>query len=373
MAEDLWDVIVVGAGPAGASAAEGCAKAGLRTLVLDSAEFPRDKPCGGMIDVTALDTIPGVESVVERRTELSRTFLNYEFVEEHLNRNLMVRRTTFDELLARSAQRAGADLREGHKVEAAKVADGRVEVACAGGQVFHGRLLIDAAGAKSPLFAQHKRAVERTIKYKIVSMVLEAPCPNDVMERRMGFDTAAGRTYFFSHIMTGFIGYGWLFPKDGAMNAGLGTISTRSAGLKPAFKEFLERSGFGDLDFSLATAGLIPVKVLPQLWLPHVLFVGDAGGFVDAMTGGGIMLGIASGRRAAVVAKEAVEANDLSGERLRAFQVACRDLERELARKTRTLKWVSAGVEWGLDSPRMTKWVLRTFQRKYDSSESKRR
>jgi geranylgeranyl reductase family protein len=370
---ESFDVLVVGAGPAGACAAHGCAEAGLSTLVLEKETLPRDKPCGGMIDISADETYPEIAPVVERRTLLSRTFLNYEEIEEHMNQNIMILRTTFDEFLARRAQKAGADLREGMNVKGIDVDADGVTVSCADGEDFRGKLLIDGSGAKGIFFADHKRAVQRTIKYKIVSMVLEAPCPNEVMEERLRFDNEHGITYFNSYIMTGFVGYGWLFPKDGQMNAGLGTITTRSAGLKPMFKDFLERSGFGDLDFAKATAGLIPVKVLPQLWLPRVMFVGDAGGFVDPLTGGGILLGMASGEKAAATAKEAVDAGDFSGRTLSAYERRSADIRKELAFKTRALKWVTAGVGMGLDNPRVVRFVLKKLQRKFDSSEWKNR
>ena len=373
VADGSYDVIIVGAGPAGAACAWRCAELGLGTLLLEAERFPRDKPCGGMVDAKVVEQVPGVEEVIERRTDWTRSYLNYEYIGEHPNHNAMLLRKRFDEWVARRAQRAGAELRDGHPVTKAETDDAGVRVVCKGGEEFRGKLLVDASGAKGRFFVDHKRAVEAAIDYKIVSMVLESPCPNDVMESRMGFDVKAGRTYFGSYIMTGFVGYGWLFPKDGVMNAGLGTITTRSKGLAPMFDDFLKRSGFGDLDRTGTTAGLIPVKVLPQLWLPRVMFVGDAGGFVDPMTGGGIMLGMTSGRHAAETAREAVAASDFTGRTLRAYQDRCRPIIRELGRKTHLLKWVATGVGMGLDNPRIVRWVLRTFQQRFDTSIEERR
>ncbi len=368
---ETYDVIIIGAGPAGSTCAYDCADLGLSTLLLEAERFPRDKPCGGMIDATALEHYPEIEPVVERRTERAKTFYNGEFIEEHHNVNLMITRTRFDEFLARRAEKRGARLLDGHKVTDATVEDGGVRVACGGSEGFRGRLLVDASGPKSGFFRDHKRRVERMIKYRIVSMVLEAPCPNDVMEERLGFDAERGRTYFQSHLWTGFIGYGWYFPKDGVMNAGLGTITTHSGGLKERFRDFLETTGFGDLDFSRTAAGVIPVKVLPQLWLPRVLFVGDAGGFVDPLTGGGILLGMSSGEKAAMTAKMAVDAGDFTGRILRHYQRQCAQMSKELWFKTKVLKWAAAGVEMGFDREVLVKWVLRKLQRKFDSSEFK--
>jgi len=85
------------------------------------------------------------------------------------------------------------------------------------------------------------------------------------------------------------------------------------------------------------------------------MFVGDAGGFVDPMTGGGIMLGMTSGRHAAETAREAVAASDFTGRTLRAYQDRCRPIIRELGRKTHLLKWVATGVGMGLDNPRIVR------------------
>jgi flavin-dependent dehydrogenase len=62
-----YDVIVVGSGPAGSTTARECAEKGLSVLLLDKAEFPRDKPCGGAVTVRASKLLPfSIESVVER-------------------------------------------------------------------------------------------------------------------------------------------------------------------------------------------------------------------------------------------------------------------------------------------------------------------
>ena len=191
---EAYDVIVIGAGPGGSCAAHDCAELGLSTLLLEKETHPRDKPCGGMMDISAEETYPEMRSVVERRTLLSRTFLNYEEIEEHMNRNIMVLRTTFDQWLARRAQKAGAELREGCKVMDLSVGNDGVSVKCFNGWDFKGKILLDASGAKGQFFQEHKSQVERTVKYKVVSMVLEAPCPNEVMEERLRFQSERGIT-----------------------------------------------------------------------------------------------------------------------------------------------------------------------------------
>ncbi|UCC92729.1 MAG: hypothetical protein JSW25_08705, partial [Thermoplasmata archaeon] len=222
-------------------------------------------------------------------------------------------------------------------------------------------LVVDASGANGTLFREHKALENRSLRYRIVSVVLEAPCPNDVMAQRLGCDDNIDRSCYNTYLETGFIGYGWLFPKDGMMNAGLGTITGRGNGLKERFLTFLERTGFGDLDRTRITAFTIPTSMLSRLWLPRVLFIGDAGGFANALTGGGLGDGISSGEKAAITAQEAVEADDFSGATLEAFERRCRGTRRYLNLRTVALYFLAGAVKRGLDRPFAVKMLLRNM------------
>ncbi len=361
-----YDVIVIGAGPAGSCCAHGCAERGLDTLLLEAETLPRDKPCGGMIDVSILERMPELEALAVRRTRLTRMHLNYQLFNEHENPNLLFLRSTLDEHLARRAEKEGADLRSGHRVVDARAHGHGVSVTCENGETFEGKMLVDASGAKGRLFAKHKRQAYDRIGYKVVGLVLEAPCPNEEIERRMGFDVERDRTYYDVHLMTGFVGFGWVFPKDGMVNVGLGTITPEGHRLRGMFDEFLERTGFPDLDRSCLRAGLIPVALLPQLWLPRVLFVGDAGGFVNALTGGGLVYGICSGEIAAATAREAVRADDFSGHTLQAFEARSARVRRELDFRTTALYYLAGAVRRGLDRPFVVRPLLRALAGAFD-------
>jgi flavin-dependent dehydrogenase len=333
--------------------------AGLDVLLLERARFPRDKPCGGAIYSTILDTYPELERVADRRVRGVRTYLNYEPVVSQSRDTLLFRRTRLDEHLVRRAVTAGVDLREGTWVKDARVGPEAVTVRDASGQVFRGRLLVDASGANGRLFREHKAHARETLRYRIVSIVLEAPCPNEVIERRMDMDVASGSTNYNTYLETGFVGYGWLFPKDGVVNAGLGTITEMGGGLKDRFLVFLDRTGFHDLDLSRMRAFTIPTAVLPRLWLPRVLFVGDAGGFVDALTGGGLMHGMRSAELAAETAVDAVATGDFEGPAMEEFERRCTHLRRNLGLRTTGLYFLAGAVMRGLDHPFVVRTLLR--------------
>jgi geranylgeranyl reductase family protein len=355
------DVIVVGAGPSGSVCAHDCAVRGLDTLLLERATFPRDKPCGGAMAASILDTYPDLERVADRRVRCVRTHLNYEPVLAHPKDTLLFRRRRLDQHLAQRAEAAGADLREATDVREVVVDDGGVTVTTADGRSMRGSLLVDASGANGRLFQEHKARAKETLRYRIVSIVLEAPCPNGVMEDRLGYDSERGRSFYNAYLETGFVGYGWLFPKDGMMNAGVGTITELGHGLKEHFEVFLERTGFEDLDRTRLRAYTIPVAVIPQLTLPRVLFVGDAGGFVDALTGGGLVHGMHSAEHAAATAERAVEAGDDTRAILEDYEARCAELRRALRLRTRGLYYFAGAVRRGLDRPFAVKTLLRSM------------
>src|SRR4249919_2318816 len=113
-------VTVVGAGPAGATAARALARAGVPVRLLDRSEFPRNKPCGGAISLRALTRFPYLEAALERIPThyLSRLHLEGPGGESTLIESdgpavVMIRRYEFDALLVQLAGEAGVELVSG--------------------------------------------------------------------------------------------------------------------------------------------------------------------------------------------------------------------------------------------------------------------
>src|SRR5919198_3092524 len=139
-----YDVIVVGAGPAGSTTAYHLAAAGASVLLVDRARFPRDKPCGGGVTLRAARLLPfSIDPVVEDVVHRFELRLNYRSSFERARDEplcLMTQRRRLDEFLARKAEAAGAELRDGVTVT---FADGDPVV---DGERVSGRVIVGADG-----------------------------------------------------------------------------------------------------------------------------------------------------------------------------------------------------------------------------------
>jgi menaquinone-9 beta-reductase len=120
----MWDVAIVGSGPAGASCAVFCAQAGLRTLVLERARFPREKVCGDCLNPTAWPVLERLGVAAEVRaaphgklTSVDFIDLNGRVVRASLpggeRAEIAIKRSVLDHILLRRARSLGVEIREG--------------------------------------------------------------------------------------------------------------------------------------------------------------------------------------------------------------------------------------------------------------------
>src|SRR5438067_2310360 len=148
-----YDVIVAGAGPAGSTTARECAARGLSVLLLDRAEFPRDKPCGGGVNVRAARLLPfGIEPVTERVIQGMRLSVRHRdssALQADPPLAYLTQRRCLDTFLLEKARVAGAIVRERMAVRAVERSNGEVLVR-AGAESFRGRTLVAADGANGP-------------------------------------------------------------------------------------------------------------------------------------------------------------------------------------------------------------------------------
>jgi geranylgeranyl reductase family protein len=295
------DVLVVGAGPAGSSASIHLARAGSRVLLADKARFPRDKPCGGGLTGRALKRIPVDPSpVVERDVDRFQLRLRYgaSFTRSHSEPLIrMTQRRRLDAFLAEQAAAAGAEFRDGAKVEFTELGDGGV-TARVGTEVVHADTVIGADGANGVV----ARAAE--VGAEIVrGVALEGNVPLDLL--RGDFERTAVVELV---VVPG--GYGWVFPKGDHANLGVGGWGSEGPRLRDHLDRLAREHGLSLNDLAELKGHRLPMR---RLGTPagkgRVLLVGDAAGLVDPLSGDGMYEAFVSARLAA----DAVLTGDLEG------------------------------------------------------------
>lgn len=284
------DVLVVGAGPAGSSAAIHLARGGARVLLADKARFPRDKPCGGGLTGRALKRIPVDPSpVVERDVDRFELRLRYgaRFARSHDEPLIrMTQRRRLDAFLADHAAAAGAELRDGARVELAEV--GGTCVARVGADTVRADVVIGADGANG-VVARAAGLGDGIVRgVALEGNVPLAALPGD-LERTAVIELA---------VLPG--GYGWVFPKGDHANLGVGGWGSEG----PRLRDHLARLA-GEHGLSLDALTDLRGHRLPmrRLGTPagrgRVLLVGDAAGLVDPLSGDGMYEAFVSARLAA--------------------------------------------------------------------------
>lgn len=284
----VYDVVVVGAGPAGATAATELARNGLSVLLLEAMTLPRDKPCGGGLTPRALPylTVP-VDDLVMARSESVRLQVGRGFSCQLCSQHAqiwMVRRAEFDYRLVEGAVRAGVDLHEGEAAVGVEL-EGGVRVDTQRGS-YASKVLIGADGAESRV--ARWLGVARPRRW-MVGLEAEVPARVVPTQREAIVDLSIP------------FGYGWVFPKGETYNVGVGTFSRAHArAIRTTLETFVAQ--LGDLlGGPVRAAGhRIPAGLAPgPLHTANGLVVGDAAGVADPLFGEGISYSLMSGRLAA--------------------------------------------------------------------------
>ncbi|MGW2816632.1 geranylgeranyl reductase family protein [Streptomyces sp. NPDC001415] len=317
----VWDVVVVGAGPAGASAAYAAAVAGRKVLLLEKAELPRYKTCGGGIIGPSRDALPpGFELPLQDRVHAVTFSLNGKLTRTRRSKKMLfglINRPEFDAGLVAIAEKEGAVVRTGvtvSKVEqhGSAVPDRRtVAVVLADGETVLARAVVGADGSASRIGAHVG------VKTEQVDLGLEAeiPVPPSVAE------DWAGRVLIDWGPMPG--SYGWVFPKGDTLTVGV--ISTRGEGAatKRYLEDFIARLGLAGFEPAVSSGHLTRCRSDDSpLSRGRVLVCGDAAGLLEPWTREGISFALRSGRLAGEWAVRIAESQDAVDARRQALNYA---------------------------------------------------
>jgi geranylgeranyl reductase family protein len=327
--KDQFDVVVVGAGPAGSTAARHCALGGLRTLLLEKEILPRYKPCAGGVTLAASRELDFVipDSLIERQCRGVRVRFRDIEREVHLSVPVafMVTRSSFDAYLAAKAEEAGATLRDHTPCTRVSVERDSAHVET-GGETIRTKLVIGADGFFSCVRkSMHFRFEPEEIRFCVLA---DVPLPPEEIDRRFG-DLVLIHYEYVSR------GYAWMFPKRTHLSTGIGGAFDRPRELPDRLRDFLSRYG---VPSRVPIRGcFIPVSRWKRnIFQDRLLLTGDAAGLVDSFSGEGIRFAITSGKQAAQTAIRAHEMGDFSPGLLQEYQDRLiRDVGRELQRSNR--------------------------------------
>jgi len=327
-----FDVIVVGAGPAGAAAARFLADAGARVALVDAARFPRAKPCAGWLNARAVEQFPFLDAA--RRRVAAAPFRRLIFHSPDLAQTArfssrshlgyIVRRDRFDAQLVRAAKAAGAVCLLGRRVEAVECGERSVTVVLARGRRVVGRILVGADGVHSTvarLTGLRPRWADDQLVQCLTKDVRLTP-----RERADGF--GGGGEIHVAFGFGGASGYAWAFPGKDYASVGVGARSPKPGALADLYRRWV--AGMQERGHLPAGRGLdspvgaaVPAGSAIE-FENHVgkrtLLVGDAGGFASAASGEGIYPGV----RSAAIASQSILAA-LAADTSKTRGVTCQD------------------------------------------------
>ena len=279
----VFDVIIVGAGPAGCAAAYDLGAAGKKVLLLDKENFPRKKSCAGMIPASVVKNLRySVAPVLHRKVSRSRITLNDETSEYISETIFLASRAEFDHYCLMQTLQQGVLFKRIEGIAEIDLSCG-VLIHTEEGEALRANVVIGCDGAVSAV-----RKILRPEVRPAYAFALEAEVPHcpHIPKEEIYFDFTAVKN-----------SYGWICSKKDHINAGIYCRDRRHI-KKADLIRFIRKYGLEEPPEISGALINIGNKTTP-IAADDVLLAGDAAGFTDALTGGGIHEAVISGKCAA--------------------------------------------------------------------------
>ena len=299
-----YDVIIVGAGPAGATLAFELANAGIYVLIIEKCILPRYKCCGGGITLKTsklLNTL-GIfppASVFENTITTADIIYGNEHHDFHTPDEILmftVSRDRFDYSLVMAAKKAGVDIIQSSATTLELNGDDISVIV--DNHIFNTRYLVGADGANGIT----AKKLGFCIDNRIIGLESEVVVSSQMMkdwEHRILLELGRVRA-----------GYAWVFPKYGHLSVGIGCTQHYARQLRKHYDDFLRSLEINPSSVINIRGGIIPLCTPDTLFNNgRTLLLGDAAGLADPLTGEGIFNAILSAHLAAISLKKAIDNN----------------------------------------------------------------
>lgn len=342
-----YDVAIVGAGPAGSTAAKFICDKGYKLALIDKCKFPRDKSCGGGLPTHVLKRFKNIlsDDMIDSYSYGGTTFshsMKYQikFINDEPV-TAMTLRKKFDYGLVKIAIKAGANLIDGEKVIDIKINKEKATIKTDKGKIIDSNILIGADGVWS--LVAKKIGLRKKNNPIGLCVFEEYELDKEMLDK------------YFGELRLGYIhskfdnlnGYGWVFPKNKHINIGIGELeynpqqNKSKNNLKNVYYNYISTLKKQKLipekiKINNIKGGAFPIIPLNKTYSKRVILIGDAAGFVNPVSGEGIYYAMASGQLAAETIQKALESKDSSEKILSKYQ---KNWKKDFGKELRLMHW----------------------------------